>query len=136
MIEVFDLTLAHPQLRLVPERDRLAVTLDIDARERLFGGLWQGRLGFESALRWDGAARSVRLAQVKVVDFTLDRRGEGARGGVDRLGGALIERSLEGLTLYTLSAERARQLQVVGLEPSSVQVTARGVEIAFERPAR
>lgn len=134
--EVFDLSLSSPQLRLVPERNRIALMLDFDARERLLGGLWQGRLGFESLPRWDAAQRSVRLAEVKVVEFTLDRRGQGARSSADRLGGTLVERLLEGLTLYTLSTEHSRQLQVVGLEPSSVQVTSRGVEIAFERPVR
>jgi Protein of unknown function (DUF1439) len=136
LLEVFDLTLDRPRLTLQPERNRVAVVLDFDARERLWGTRSQGRLDFDAALRWQASDRSLRLWQVRVQDLSLDRAGSAQRGGAERLGGALIERVLEDLPVYTLSDERAEQLRREGLAPGGVTVTARGVEVTLEAAAR
>ena len=133
LLEVFDLTLAAPRIRLQPERDRLAASLDLDARERVRGGAWKGRLDFDAALRWEPQDRSIRLTQVRVQDFTLDRSAGPARSGAERLAGALVERVIEELPVYTLSAERAERLRAAGYVPGGVRVTTRGVEVTFER---
>jgi hypothetical protein len=136
VLEVFDVTLSRPRLRLQPERDRLGTVLDVDVRERLLGGRWQGRIDFDAALRWEPRDRSIRLAQVRVQDFTLDRARDGARSEAERLGGAVVERVIEDLPIYALEAQRAERMRVAGLSPQAVHVTERGVEITFERLAR
>lgn len=136
LLDVFDLTLAAPRIRLLPERDRLAASVDLDARERLRGGVWQGRLDFDAALRWEPQDRSIRLTQVRVQDFTLDRGGGAVRSGAERLAGALVERVIDELPVYTLSPERAERLRAAGYGPGGVQVTTRGVEVTFERLPR
>lgn len=140
LLEVFDVILSTPRVRLLPERNRLAAALDMAARERLFNGAWQGRLEFDAALRWQAGDRSIRLSQVRVHDFALESvataSGNPMRSGAERLGGALIERMLEAMAVYTLSAERAEQLRQAGYGSGTVAVTSRGVEITFERPAR
>lgn len=150
VLGVVDLTLS--MARLLPERNRLAATLDLGARDRLVGSRWTGRLDFDAEPRWDPGDRSVRLAQVRVQDLRLDGAApaagttpmtanngtdsDTARSAFERLGGAVNERLLEGGRVYTLPADRAEQMRQSGYAPSRVSVTDRGIEIGFERVAR
>lgn len=137
LLEVLDVDMGAPELRLLPEQNRLAARFDIRARERLFGGSWTGRLAFDAGLRWDSVDQSLRLMQVRVQDLANQPEGAAERGAFERtpferLGAAVAERMLEGLRLYTLEPERAAQLQRQGLRPASVDVNWRGVQIRFE----
>lgn len=136
LLEVFDVQLRGPRVALLPERNRIALELAIGTRDRLRRQAFEGRLAFDSELRWSAAERSLRLAQVRVNDFTLDAAGRGERSGAERLGGALVERLLDELVVYTLPAERAEALRAQGLTPGAVNVTGRGVEVTLERLPR
>ena len=130
VLELLELTLSAPQLRLIPERNRLAAELDIGARDRLRGGQWSGRLAFESALRYDATEQSLRLAQVRVTQLTLGSGGA-SQAQAERIGAVLAERVLEGFTVYRLPADKAATLQRAGMVPGEVAVNARGVEITL-----
>lgn len=157
LFELLDVTLATPALRLQPERNRLAVVLDIAAQERLFSKAAKGRLAFDSALRFDSSDATVRLQQVRVSQLSLDGGAvlpwavaaalpaaaatpgalpaSAPAGLSQRLGQALAERMLENLSIYRLSPERLASLRQLGLQPGAVTVTARGVEITLARAA-
>jgi hypothetical protein len=131
-MEVFDVRISAPRVTLLPERNRLASTLDIAARDRLLGTRWGGELRFDSELRWDAAAQAVQLVQVRVQDLAVQGNVGTDRNPAERLGAALAERMLEGMAIYTLSPERAAELQKRGVAPAAVNVTSRGVEVTFE----
>jgi len=130
VLEVLEVELSTPQLRLIPDRNRLAVVLNIRTRERLLGGAGRGQISFDSALRYEPQDASLRLTQVRVQQIGFEG---GAASGLQRLGIALAEAVLEDLTLYRLSAERQASLRQVGLQPGAVTVTSRGVEITLAR---
>lgn len=139
MLEVLDVTMRSPQVRLLAERNRVAAVLDIAVHERLLGGRWSGRLDFDAALRWEAGDRTLRLHQVRVAELrstdprpgapgfpgTVSTLGANAagpaatpaagpldtRGTLERLGAALAERALEDLAIYTLPPERADALR-------------------------
>ena len=136
MLEVLDVTMSAPQVRLIAERNRLGAVLDIAVRERLFGGRWKGQLDFDAALRWEPRDRTLRFFQARVGDLRLVSAGPELRTPAERLGAALVERALEDMVLYTLPAERAEALLARGVVPAEVAVTARGVEITFAAAAR
>lgn len=155
LFELLDVTLTAPALRLQPERNRLAVVLDIAAQERLFSKAAKGRLAFDGALRYESSDASVRLQQVRVSQFSLEGGapipgalaaalppaaaappGQPASAPASisqRLGQALAERMLENLSIYKLSPERLASLRQLGLQPGAVTVTARGVEITMAK---
>ena len=136
LLDAVDVSIAAPRTRLLPDSNRIGAVLDVQARERIFGGSWSGRLDFDAALRWDAAEQSVRLTQVRVQDLVLNSAGNATRSSTERLGAAVAERMLEDLSLYRLKPERAAQLQQKGYAPSAVTVTSRGVEITFEAVKR
>ena len=135
LLDILDVTVTSPKVRLLPESNRLGTELEVGTRDRLFGGRWRGRLALDSALRYEPSDQSIRLAQVRVRSFSLD-------GGVtpgsqaERLGAVLAERVLEDFTVYRVPAERAAQLLRAGVAPGAVTVTQRGVEITLAPSAK
>ena len=144
VMDVMEVEASAPRLRLLPERNRLAVDLSLALRDRLSHsgpGRQLGQLAFDSALRFDAVDQSVRLLQVKVSSVTLQPAGAADAGAAAapadnlaaRLGRTLAERLLEDLPVWRLNAERQAKLKAAGLSPSAVTVTARGVEITLAR---
>lgn len=160
VLEVIDVQMLAPRLRLLPAQNRLAVDLTVASQERLFGKSGRGQLVFDSALRFEPRDASVRLTQVRVQQLNLDtgsallegvftdvapgyRPGAAAvapaspspalSGAGARIGTALAERALEDLSIYRVPAERLASLRQLGLQPGAVTITARGLEITLAR---
>ena len=131
LLEVVDLHVSAPRLKLLPERNKLAVDLELDGADRVFGKSFKGRLAFESGLRFEPSDQSLRLAQVKVNELSLDSGGA-APALSQRLGAALAEKVLEGYPLHRLSEDRWAQLKKYGVQPGAVRVTGGGLEMALE----
>ncbi|MBA4175730.1 MAG: hypothetical protein C0505_04095 [Leptothrix sp. (in: Bacteria)] len=131
LLEIFDVTVDAPRLRLLPERNRVAAVVDVRLLNRVFAGRWQGQLSFDSELRWSAADQTLRLSQVRVQDLALANPGTLERSTTERLGAALAERVLEASSIYRLPAERLAQLRAKGFEPAGVVVTPDGLEITF-----
>lgn len=131
LMELLDVTLARPALRLVPERDRLATALDLAATERLSGRTLRGSLAVEHALRFEPSDATLRLANVRVEALQLELGGTPLSGQAVRLGGLLAERLLEDFVVYRVSDDRRQAMARAGVNNADVAVTARGVEIRF-----
>lgn len=129
LLELFDVSLQAPQIELLPERNRIAAVLDLRASTRFVQGSWQGRLSFDSELRWSAADQTLRLQQVRVHDLALNDPSGAARSAPERLGAALTERVLEDLAIYRLPAERGLELQRRGVTPGGVAVGNDGIEV-------
>lgn len=128
-----ELTLSAPELRLLPERNKLGASFDLGASERLSGRAARGRLSLEGALRYEPSDQSLRLAQVRVQQ--LQWQGAGSEAA-ERAAALLAERLLEDMALYRLKPEQAQRLAQAGLAPGGVTVTPRGVELAFVQAVR
>lgn len=151
LLEVLDIELSAPRLRLLPDTNRLALSLWLRSRERLLGHSGHGQLAFDSALRWAPQDHTLRLTQVRVQQLWFEAgpgpanpppappAGGAARRDtpdtLPRLGPALAEKVLEDLVIYRLGAEPQARLREAGLVPGAVTVTARGVEITLQRVA-
>jgi hypothetical protein len=131
VLEVVDLSLARPVVRLLPERNRIATELDLSAVERLSGRSLGGRLALDHGLRYEPSDATVRLAQVRVSELTLDIDGTPLSVQAARLGGALAERVLDDFVIYRLADERRQALRRAGLERADFVVTPRGIELRF-----
>lgn len=131
LLEVLDIHISAPRLKLLPERNKLALDLDLNGADRLFGKTFKGRLAFESGLRFEPTDRSLRLTQVQVNELSLDSGGP-AQVVAQRLGAALAEKVLEGYAVHRLNEDRSALLQKHGLQPGAVRVTGAGLELALE----
>ena len=155
--ELLDVQLAAPQLRLLPERNRLSLDLTLSTQERLSARQGRARLVFESALRYAPRDESLRLTQVQVQRLEVEAgslpqvgaapaapaalspsasaavSASAQAGLAGRIATLLAERALEDLALYRVPAERLASLRQRGLQPGAGTVTARGLEITLAR---
>lgn len=73
LLELLDIELSVPRLRLLPASNRLALALWLRSRERLLGNAGHGQLAFDCALRWVPQEASLCLAQVRVQQLWFER---------------------------------------------------------------
>jgi hypothetical protein len=131
LMELLDVTLSKPSLRLLPERNRIATALELGATERLSGRALRGSLAIEHALRYEPRDATLRLANVRVEDFKLELSGTPLSGQAARLGALLAERALDDFVIYRVSDDRRQLMARAGVNNADVAVTARGVELRF-----
>ena len=134
VLELIDVTVARPTLRLLPERNRLGTALDLSATERLGGNTVRGSLDLDYALRFEPADATVRMTQVQVLGSKLDLGSGPLSPSANRVGALLAERLLDDFVLYRADARRVKQMQQAGVMAADVVVTPRGVEIRFADP--
>jgi hypothetical protein len=131
VMELLDVSLTKPSLRLVPERNRIATALDLAATERLSGRSLRGSLAIEHALRFEPSDGTVRLANVKVDAIQLELAGTPLSGQAARLGGLLAERLLDDFVIYRVGDDKRAVLSRAGVNNADVAVTSNGVELKF-----
>jgi hypothetical protein len=130
--ELVDVTVSSPRVWLIPERNRLGTSFDVQAGDRLWGKALQGKLALDYALRFEPSDESIRLTQVRVQDFRLDAGSSPIPLPAQRIGGLLVEKMLEDLPIYHLKPEQAERMRRAGYQTSAVAVTSRGVEITLQ----
>ena len=134
VLEVIDVTVARPTLRLLPERNRVGTDLDLIATERLSGRTVRGSLALDYALRFEPSDATVRMQQVQVQEARLDLGSGPLSATGARVGALLAERLLDEFVLYRADAQRIELMQRAGITSADVVVTARGIEIRFVEP--
>jgi hypothetical protein len=132
VMELLDVSLANPLVRLVPERNRMATTMDLQASERLSGRALRGSLALDHSLRFEPSDATVRLANVKVEEMKLELAGTPLSGQAARLGALLAERALDDFVIYRVSDERRQSMARLGVNNADVAVTSRGIELKFK----
>lgn len=134
LLEVIDVAIGRPALRLLPERNRLATELELSATERLSGRSARGSLSLDYALRYEASDASVRLTQVRVQQVRLEFGSGTLSPSGARLGGLLAERLLDDVAVWRADPRRLQQLQRAGVAAADIAVTAGGVDIRFAEP--
>jgi len=129
LLEMFDVRIGVPSVRLLPESNRLASELDVDVGDRLGGRNWRAHLALDYALRYDEADTAIHLSNVRVRQLQADPDAPSRQG--ERIASLVAERLLEGVALYRFKPEDLRTAQGLGVKPGAVTVTSRGVEVTL-----
>jgi len=132
VMQVFDLTLARPRLKLLPADNRIAIALDVGLRDTLLRSQLDGSLGFTTALRYDAAMQSVVLSNVRADGVSVDGLPQLLAGSVNSWGGLLAEQLLEGAVVRQLKPAELDRLRQAGRRPGVVSVSAHGVALVLE----
>jgi hypothetical protein len=131
LLDVLDVRIARPTVRLLPESNRLSSDLDVSTTERIGGKSYQGRLSVDYALRYDEALQAVRMTQVRVNRLQIDKLPSPEKTGLNRLGGLIAEQLLDGAVLYRFKPSDLKSAEGRGYKPGAVTVTSRGVELTL-----
>ena len=133
MLEIFDVRLASPKLKLLPAEDRLMLGFDLGVQERMLTArTFKGNLMFSSGLRFDAGDSTVRLVRVRRENIAIDGLPSLLASNVNRWGGLLAEDLLEGAVVHKVEQAAIDQAARMGLRPGALKVTEGGVMVTLE----
>jgi hypothetical protein len=131
LLEVLDVTVETPRMRVLSERHKVSTALEVRVRDRLFGRQWQARMALDSVMRYEPVDQTLRLRDVRVNEFMVDDGRASSSAQAERVSSLLAEKLLEDMVIYRLPADKLEQLRRLGVAPGAVSVTSRGVEITL-----
>lgn len=131
VLAVLDINLSHPRLTLLPDRNRLAVSVDATVTHPLGGAPLTGTLAIDSALAYDPATMAVVLRDPEVETFTIDGLPERWARQLNAAGALIATQLLQGAPIYTFKPE---QLTIGGVprQPGTITVLSHGVNVKFD----
>lgn len=131
LLEVLDVRVNRPSVRVLPETNRLSTDLDVSTTERVSGKTYSGRLAVDYALRYDESVQAIRMTQVRVNKLQLDNLPSPQQAGLSRLGSLIAEQLLNDAVIYRFKPTDLRNAEGKGYKPGAVTVTSRGVEVTL-----
>ena len=104
--EIVTVALSEPQLELNAVTNRAAITARVSiASPLLRAGQVKGTVALSSALRYDAAARALRLEQPKAERIELQGVSGGDAERLQQIGGLVAQELLQGQVLRTFTTE-------------------------------
>lgn len=136
-MELFDVVLDRPQVRLMPAENRIGTAMGYSIGASLLGMRpTQGTLDLSYSLRFEPADQTVRLTQVRVERFDVPGVPPAYATRVNRLGGLLAEGLLQDFVIHRLKPEDLRAAQGWGYQPGALQVVPGGLRLQLDPVAR
>jgi len=127
--EIFAVSLSDPQLDLDAGANRAAITAHVSIASPLIrAGRVDGTIALSSALRYDAAARALRLERPKAERLQLQGVGGGDAERLQQIGGLVAQELLQGRVLRTFTAEElsfGRKTYEIG----DITVLADGIKV-------
>ena len=132
-----DLTVQAPQLRLLPEQNRLGTDMVVLAAGPLLGRSYAGAFDLDFALRYEASDRTIRAHQLRVNALRFEDLPPSSAELLNAYAPRLAEQSLREVVLHQLKPQDLALPDVMGLQPGSITVTQQGVVIGFvNKPQR
>ena len=131
VLELLDVTVAAPRVRLLPDANRIATDLEVSVSDRVFGRAFTGAITLSHGLRFEAADGTVRLTNVQVNRFEIAGLPAPLQRQLERIGLLLAEQSLNDRVVYTLRAQDVDAMRTRGRHPGELRVTAGGLLITF-----
>jgi hypothetical protein len=133
LLEVFDVTLSLPTLKLNPEANRIDTSFDVALLETLITRrVYRGSIGFGSGVRYEPVDHSMRLQHVSLDKLALPGVPSSFAGQLQSVAKMLAESLLEGLSVYHMPKGMAQLVDTLGTQPEELKVTATGVAVSFK----
>jgi hypothetical protein len=129
--DLFNLELEAPRLRLLPEFNRLAIEMVLQAAGPALRRTYRGSFDAEFALRYEASDQSIRAHQLRVHSFRLPGMPPQTLQLLDAYGQALAEQALLEVVLHRLRPRDLALADTMGLQPGVITVTAEGLLIGF-----
>jgi hypothetical protein len=132
-LELFDVSLASPRVRLIPDENRIGTELGYRLGSFLLGSReYQGRLNLSYGLRFEPSDNTVRLSGVRVEDFEVPGVPSAYAARANRLGALLAENLLKDFVLYRLQPEDLTVSRGWGYQPGLLSVVPGGLRLRLD----
>lgn len=134
MLELFNVRLSRPVLSLIPERDRVALTMHAAVAPPFLNQSWHGALDLSGRLYVDAARGAVFMAEPRVERFAIDGINESYQRQLTSAANVLMDKVIGDVPVYSF---RMEDLRYGGVQfvPTRMTTTARGLVVTLE-PAK
>jgi hypothetical protein len=132
-LELFDVSLASPRVRLMPGENRIGTELGYKLGSFLLGAReYQGRLNLSYGLRFEPSDNTVRLSQVQVEGFEVPGVPAAYASRANRVGGLLAESLLKDFVIHRLKPEDLSVARGWGYQPGLLDVVPGGLRLRLD----
>ena len=128
---LLDLNVQTPRLRLLPETNRLATDMVVQAAGPVLGRSYNGTFEVDFGLRYEASDQTIRAQQLRVNALRFPELPPGPAELLAAYGPALAEQTLQNVVLHQLRPQDLALPDAMGLQPDSITVTPRGLAISF-----
>lgn len=105
---VFEVELSHPRLAIMPENDRVALTVDLGVTPLLARQSWHGSMLISGRLRVDSPRNAIYIADAHVDRFILDNLDEGKQNQLASVANLLSDKVIHEVPVHTFRPEDLR----------------------------
>lgn len=131
VLEVFEVTLARPQLDMMPAAGRVSLATDTEVRPPFTRDVWLGRLAVSGRIFLDNDNHAVRLRDASVDEFRLDGVNPDAQRYLTRLANVLLAQVYSDIAIYTFRPEDLRRYGVQ-FRPTQVRIARDAIIVTLE----
>lgn len=128
---LFDVVLAVPRLRLLPEANRVASELPVQVAGPALRRSYSGELGLDFGLRYEAADRTLRAHDVRVQSLQVPGLTGQAAALLQQAASDLAAQALLEVVLHRLQPRDLALTDAMGLQPGAITVTRTGLVIGF-----
>ncbi len=128
---LFDVVLAVPRLRLLPEVNRVAGDLPVQVAGPALRRRYGGELGLDFGLRYEASDRTIRAHGLRVRSLDVPQLTGQAAALLQQAGSDLAEQALLEVVLHRLDPRDLALTDAMGLQPGDITVTETGLVIGF-----
>ncbi len=128
---VLSLDLQAPQLRLLPEQNRVSAEMEANAAGPALQRSHTGAFEVSFALRYEATDRTIRAHQLRFKRLQFPTLQPGVVDLLNTYGPALAQQSLLEVVLHQLRPQDLALADVMGMQPGSITVTDAGLVIGF-----
>lgn len=131
VLELFDVQLSRPQLALLPDSDRVALTMDASFAPAFFRQSWSGSMSLSGRLAVDATRNAIFMREARVDHLAIDGADAELQRQFAKVANVLIAEMTRDMPLYRFHPE---QLRYVGVQfvPTRIDATARAVVVTVE----
>lgn len=131
MLELFDVRLSRPQLSMLPENDRVGLTMAAEIAPPFLKQSFTGSVAFSGRLYVDPARSAVFMTDARVDRFELDGVAASAQRQFTKLANFAMENVTRDVPVYSF---RMEDLRYGGVQfvPTRIATTASGLVVTLE----
>lgn len=131
-LEIFDVSLASPRVRLLPAENRIGTEVGYNIGTLFSSRAVQGTLSLSYGLRFEPSDNTVRLTQVRVDGFETPGVPPAYSNRANRLGALLAESLLQDFAVHRFSEEDLTSSRLWGYRPGAMTVRPGGLTLQLD----
>lgn len=129
VLGIFDVELSHPQLAILAENNRVALTFELNVTPLLARQSWRGTMAVSGRLNVDTLRNTIYIGDTHVDRFALDNIDQGRQTQLAGVANLLSDTLVKNVAIHTFKPEDLRyagvQFALMGIETRPGALVAR-----------